>query len=132
MANPTCNTTTLITNGACYRQIGIDVVQQKALLIYAKVLQLSAIGGTDYDRELTGTLLTDSACPPVEADHIRAANIAVAFANAEAAGAVVPTSIQTAIDAVKCLQHINGGLARLEQIDLLLNCKLGQHKAYPQ
>jgi len=132
MANPICSATTLITNGACYRTSSINIVEQKALLIYAKVLELAAIGGTDYTAQLTGTLLTASACPPYEPDNIRAGNVAVAFANAASAGAVVPSTIQTKIAAVKCLKNVDGGLARLEQIELLLNCKLGRHKNYVQ
>ena len=132
MANPICTATTLITNGACYRQSSINPIQQKALLIYAKVLELAAIGGIDYTAELVGDLLTDSACPPTEPDNIRAANVAVAFANATSAGATVPDTIQTKIDAVKCLQNVSGGLERLEQIDLLLNCQLGRAKSYVQ
>lgn len=132
MANPTCTLVTLVDNAACYRQSALNPIQQKALLVYAKVLELEAIGGTDYTAALTTTLLEDTACPPYTADHIRAANVAVAFNNADAAGATVPTDIQDALAAVKCLQHVPGGMATLDRIDVFLNCSLGQSKAYPQ
>lgn len=132
MANPICTTTTLITDAACYQQYALDPFQQKALLVYARVLQLAAIGGTDYTSAMTTTLLTDSACMPRTPDRIRAAHLAIAFANATAAGATVPSTIQTKISAAKCLYHIPGGMTKLDRIDVLLHCKLGVRKNYPQ
>ena len=117
MSNPTCSTTTLITNAACYRQSSIDPIQQQALLIYGKVLELAAIGGTDYTAALTTTLLTDAApvVGALSADNVTAANISTQFVNAAAAGASVPSTIQSKIAAVKCLQHLPGGALALAQ-----------------
>ena len=134
MANPTCSTTTLITNAACYRSSSIDPIQQKSLLIYGKILELAAIGGTDYTAAMTSTLLTDTSAltGPLSQDDLTAANISTQFVNAAAAGASVPDTIQNKIAAVKCLQHLPGGMLALNRIDALLNCKLGRAKAYPQ
>ena len=107
-------------------------MQQWALLIYAKVLELAAIGGTNYTAQLTGTLLQAAACPPSTDDEVMAANINVAFNNATSAGATPPSTIQTKIAAVKRLQHVPGGLNKLKQIDLYLNCALGRSKSFPQ
>ena len=132
MPNPVCNATTLITNAACYHRTQLNPIQQQSLLIYAKVLELAAIGGTDYRTEMTGDLLTDAACPPSHEDDITAARIAVAFANATEAGATVPADINDKLDAIACLQHVPGGANVLNRIDLLLTCKLGRAEAYPQ
>lgn len=132
MANPTCTTATNTTDAACYNGRILNPAQQWALLVYAKVLELAAIGGTDYTNALTTTLLTDAACPPTTEDAIMAANINVAFNNAAAAGATVPSTISLKLNAVRCLQYVPGGVEKLKRIDLLLNCKLGVSKAYPQ
>ncbi len=107
-------------------------MQQKAMLLYARVLELAAIGGTDYTAALTTTLTTDAACPPSSADDIRAANIAIAFANATTAGASVPDTLAAKMSAIRCLQHVPGGMATLDRYLLLVTCKLGVHKAYVQ
>lgn len=129
VAFPVCTSAALIAGGTCYRTSSINIVQQKALLIYFKLLELAAIDGTDYSDDLD-QLLIDSACPlidPWDPDVIRAANVGIALANATEAGARPPDNIQDQIAAIKCLQHVNGGLAKLEQIDMFMNCLLGTH-----
>ena len=130
MANPTCTTATI--NATQYGRLAINPIQQKALLIYAKVLELAAIGGTDYILELTGDLLTDTVAPPNTTDGIRAGNVAIAFANAASAGASVPTTLSDKLAVCKGLLHVPGGCDRLDQIDMYLNCQLGRGKTYPQ
>jgi hypothetical protein len=132
VANPTCSQVTLVDNAACYRRKNIgDPVRQMALLVYGMVLELTAIGGTDYTSELTGTLLEAAACR-FEKDERVAGLIARQFANATAAGASVPDTLDAKVAAVACLEHVPGGIDKLEQIYLLLFCKLGTHKAYTQ
>lgn len=132
MANPVCNTETLVTNAVCYRRKNIgDPIRQMALLVYGMALELAAIGGTDYTSELTGTLLEAAACRYTKDERI-AALIARQFANAEAAGATVPADIDDKVAAIACLEHVPGGMDKLEQIYLLLFCALGVHKDYVQ
>lgn len=133
MANPTCNTTTLITNAAPFRQDSdLNPKQQMCLKIYAKVLELAAIGGTDYSAVLATTLVSDAQTLELgfTADEITAANIAINFQNATAAGASVPASINTKLSNIGKLIFVDDVL--LSKIDTMLNCKLGVHKAYPQ
>lgn len=132
MAAPVCTIASLFQNTSCYQQNSITAEQQKALLVYAKVLELAAIGGTNYISVLTSTLLTDTACPTVLPDRVRAANIRIAFNNAASAGATVPTTIQDKMAVMKCLTHLPGGQLKLDQIAMWLNCKLGRGMAYPQ
>jgi hypothetical protein len=132
VANPTCDTTTLVTNAVCYRRKNIgDPIRQMALLVYGMVLELDAIGGTDYTDELTGTLLEDAACDFTKDERV-AGLIARQFANAIAAGASVPDTVDDKVEAIACLEHVPGGMDKLEQIYLLLFCRLGVHKAYVQ
>ena len=132
MANPTCNATTLITNGAPYKLGTIDPIRRKALRIYAMVLELDALGGTDYTTELTGDLLEDTKMPPTLPNEVDAAHVAIAFDRADTAGASVPATLNEKLAVVKGLIHVPGGCERLDQIALYLECKLGVHKTFPQ
>ena len=132
MANPTCSAATLNDNAACYRNGILNPAQQWALLVYGQVLELEAIGGTDYTEALKTTLQIDTACPPMEDEAMLAALINIQFKNATAAGASVPDTINLKMAAAACLQYVPGGVERLKRIALLLTCKLGVHKAYVQ
>ncbi len=131
MANPICNISSVLTT--CYRSPGaITPKQQKALLIYAKMLQLKAIGGTDYTGKLTTTLLSDAAtfsCG-AEEDDLKAARIKIEFDKAIALGATVPETISAKQAFINCL--VEADPAALDEADTLLTCKLGVPKAYPQ
>lgn len=134
MAAPTCTATTLITNATCYKQSTIDAIEQQALRVYGMVLELAAIGGTDYTSTMTSTLNTDttSLLGALREDQIKAGFIAKQFDFATAAGASVPATLKLKLDAINCLKHVPGGFQTLRQMELLLMCKLGVHRAYPQ
>jgi hypothetical protein len=102
------------------------------LNLYAKILELDAIGGTDYTTALTTTLLTDAAsviCGMTPEQRL-AARINLAFTNATAAGAEVPSTMKLKLEAISCLVNVDD--ETLDKADLLVTCKLGVHKAYTQ
>jgi len=131
MANPTCLKANFLTT--CYKSPGaITPKQQKALMVYAKVLQLQAIGGTDYRSTMVTTLLSASAsalCGFEKSDR-DAARIHIAFVNAAAAGATVPATINAKQAVLNCLVEVTD--KELDEADLFLTCALGVQKAYPQ
>lgn len=135
MANPVCTAASLVTAATCYQRQSIQPHQQTALLLYAKVLELAAIGGTDYAATLTSTLLTDTValvCAMTE-DQRRAARVNIAFLNAATAGASVPETLAEKVAAIQCLvQKVEDDPAFADMIDLFLTCALGVHKAYVQ
>jgi hypothetical protein len=134
MANPTCSLTTLVTNAAQYNQQFITPQMKRCLAIYAKVLELEAIGGTDYTGDgLVGALASDAASlfnSGFTPDALEAANLAILFANATAAGATVPADVNDKLAAINKLLQTDPNM--LAKMDTLLNCKLGVHKNYPQ
>lgn len=131
MANPTCSVAGFQTS--CYRMPTINALQQRALKIYAMILQLQAIGGTDYrGSNLVGTLVTDATqltCGMRQPD-MDAALIHILFTQAAGAGATVPADINAKSAAINCLLNVNPDL--MSRMELLLTCKLGVRKAYPQ
>lgn len=134
MSNPVCSATTLVTNASEYNQQFIDPKTARCLAIYAKVLELSAIGGTNYNSSalLVSDLAQDASSlfAFFTPDAIKAANIAINFQNATAAGATVPATLALKMEVInKLIQEPD---SMLTWMDTLLNCKLGVHKAYPQ
>jgi len=134
MANPTCSSTVLVTNAAPFMAgAGIDNKRQMVLLIYAMLLELAAIGGTDYSgvggRE---QMMQDAATLEIGEtnDELDAGLISLAFTRATAAGASVPATLALKLAAVPRLPCNDDML--LKKAFVLLTCKLGVHKAYPQ
>jgi len=133
MANPTCSTTTLITDAAPYRlDSDLNPKQQKCLLLYAMALELNAIGGTNYTSSLATTMVSDALTLEngMTTDQVTAALINLGFVRATAAGASVPSDLATKLSNLGLLIEFDD--VTLNKIFLLLTCKLGVHKGYPQ
>lgn len=92
----------------CYSLQTLNPIQQKALLVYAKSLILTGLGGTNYTTSLSGQLFTDAAAATIGLDQARrdAARIKIAFAGATAAGSPAPGNIIDKLAQVKCLVNI--------------------------
>ncbi len=131
MANPTCNTA-LLTDSTGLVALSLNKKQYDWAKIWLKILQLAAIGGTDY-RSALNTLITDAVnfAARTTPDQRRTMWLGILKNNAIAAGSTdeslsgvsglnIPTNC--------CLQPFSD----IEAIDLLLSCKLGRAKAYPQ
>lgn len=131
---PTCTKATLTgTAAACYGvPASLSQKQAKALDIYAKALELAAIGGTNYLTTLTSTLLSSAAtmtCGMEQANR-DAAKLVIAFNNAAAAGATVPATLSAKLAVAKCLVEATDD--QLDSALVSLLCQLGRAKAYPQ
>ena len=105
--------------------------QYEAAIIYLKVLELAAIGGTDYTNALTSTLIDDATAlaRTMSPSDRRIAWINIARNAAISAGASIPAGVSGLNEATKCCLQ---SYSDLEGILLLLECKLGVHKGYPQ
>ena len=130
MADPTCDRDTLIEDSACLMNSILPGLEQKAAQIYLMVLQLEAIGGTDYTDELRGDLITDAntLAGKMSDAQRQAVSLAIWSANATAAGATVPADVNDWKSSIVELNHAED----LDAILLLLQCKLGVAKGYPQ
>lgn len=133
MANPTCSQTVFQTTGGAYALEVISPKQRTALRIYAQILELAAIGGTDYSgasgyKQLQQDAATLAIGMTQEARD--SARIAIAFNNATAAGASVPATLDLKLAQLGAL--VIWDPQAVDQALLLLQCKLGVHKAYVQ
>jgi len=128
---PTCTRDNLISGAACYREPVVNKHDAQARLVYFKVLQLQAIGGTDY-RAAVNTLFVDAntlTCGFQPSD-FDGAKLVIAANNATSAGASVPSTRATLADAAKCYESFSD--FQLKQANVLLDCLLGRGKSYPQ
>ena len=132
MANPTCTTASLAETTPGFGLQGLNDRQYKAAAIYFMVLELAALGGTDYTAVLTTTLVEDATTlvGRMDRNQRRIALLQVLSNNAEAAGATVPTTVNDLNEATGCC--FQAGNVDFDAIMLLLLCKLGVHKDYPQ
>lgn len=131
MANPTCTRASLIAGKACLNGTLLDAKAKLVRRVYFDMLQLAAIGGTDYSSAIaTMNVDANSLSCGFKPDDFAAAELVIASNNATAAGASVPSTKATLAAAVKCLENYTP--EQLRQMQLLLYCKLGQAKAYPQ
>jgi hypothetical protein len=88
------------------------------------------LGGTDYTSALSTTLIADAVtlARTMNPSERRTAIMSIYRQNAVAAGATIPNPINEIVEAVECLQNYQD----LDSVELLLLCKLGVHKAFPQ
>lgn len=120
---PTCTAASLAATNRGYGLDGFNPQQYKAGLIYLKVLELAAIGGTDYSAVMTTTLISDAntLAGNLDRNQRNIAMLNIAANNAEAAGATVPP-LTTLNAATRCCFQ---SAADLDAVLLLLECQLG-------
>lgn len=126
-----CLRDTFIDNSKCFAYLNPQ--EQQALMVYLKVKELAALGGTDYTNELTpdGQLNTDSiAYVKLTPPQVALSYLAIELDNATSAGATISTDINVLAQEIACLKNFDP--ADLTRMDLLVTCLLGRHAAYPQ
>lgn len=131
MPNPTCTTASLAEQNPQFGLQGLNKRQYEAAMIYLNVLELAAIGGTDYRSTLNTDLIEDAVAlaQRMDPNQRRIALMQIAWNNAEAAGAAMPEDVNALNEATACCFQ---SYQDLEAIKILLACKLGVHKDYPQ
>lgn len=132
MADPVCTAASLMDAAHQFTLQTLSPTQQEALKIHAQVLELAAIGGTDYSAVMATTLIEDAEtlARAMTSDQVKAAHIQVAYNNAAEAGATVPADLNDKLEASKHVALLDP--KTLEDIGLLLRCKLGRAEGYPQ
>jgi hypothetical protein len=134
MARPSttaCTRDTFTDDVACLRSFNSQ--ERKALMVYFNVLELAALGGTDYTEELgpDGDLIADATCDvSLDPEQKALALLLINENNAGDAGATVPSTQATLAAAIKCL--VNQPPAQLDAMALHVQCLLGRHAAWPQ
>ncbi len=130
MANPTCTAASLVESFPCLSPAVLNSHLAQAIRIWFLVKELQALGGTNYSAVLDSTLINDAVQfgDTMNLGQRDTALMAIYRNNAVAAGATIPSDPSTLADNVKCLDNYQD----LNTVELMLLCKLGVHKAYPQ
>lgn len=125
---PTCTRAALAETLPGFGLAGLNPTQFKAALIYFKVLELAAIGGTDYSAVMNTTLISDAVAltKTMNPNQRRIAALNIARNNAIAAGATVPETVNDLNAETACCFQAFGDL---DAILLMLECLLGEHAA---
>lgn len=134
MANPTCTRDTLKSGASCINGRVRDKHKQKVLMVWFMAKQLGAIGGGNYLTNAASiSIMKDDAkaltCG-LDRDARETAKLLLEYNNAVAAGATVSTDPSKLASDVACLDNYSDDM--LERMQILLRCKLGRGKAYPQ
>ncbi len=124
MAVPVCTRNGLAATNPGFGLDGLNKTQYTAALIALKVLTLEAIGGTDYTDSMTTTLIKDAVnlTGSMDPNQRRIARLTIAYNNAVAAGADVPSDLSDLNALTACCLQSYGDL---DSILILLDCKLG-------
>lgn len=124
---PTCTRADLIADRACFSGTRLSEHDQLVRRVYFDLLQLAAIGGTDYSDDISGLNVdANTLSCGFQPDDFAASELVIASNNATAAGATVPDDIDLAA-AVNCLKNYTD--FQLKQMKLLLYCQLGEAAA---
>lgn len=131
MANPICTKEQLVREAMCYGGCSLDQHQQLALEVYARMESVRAQGGTDYTGD-EDQLARDAmdVFGGVEQDQQRDMELAIIINNADASGAAISADPDTLKGFIRVLNAYSE--AELTRMNLLLKCKQGANKAYPQ
>jgi hypothetical protein len=128
MAAPICTAASLMSLTGCFQ--GTREANRRKR-IYAKAVQLKAIGGGDYTTGLSTTLVTAVACLiPLYPDQRDSIRTAIEYNKASNAGATISSNPSTVAISTKCLKGVPNNT--LEVMEIFLDCQLGYGHAYPQ
>lgn len=101
----------------------LDTQTQKAITARAMVLELAALGGTDYTNDLPGLLNDVAKLRQLSPENRNAAMLGIMLQNATEAGASVGDINQLRQESI---QYVNSQ-DQLDNMILWLTCKLGVH-----
>lgn len=131
MANPTCSKAVLVPESACYNGKQFTLHEQLALEVYFRMQAVRAIGGTNYTgAEATLAIDSENVFGGTEPDQQRAMELTIIANNADASGAALSAVPETLKGFIVQLNAYDD--AMLQKMRLLLMCKQGANKAYPQ
>lgn len=126
---PECTRDSLATSNVGFGN-AFDDRQYWAAALRFMVLELAAIGGTDYSTTMTTTLISDAQAlvGRMDPNQLRIATLNILRNNAVAAGATVPTDLSEINEATGCC--FQSASVNFEEIFLFLLCQLGHHAEY--
>lgn len=123
------STTTWVEGASDYGAHLCNPKMQKALSIDAMALELAAVGGTDYTADYESLIAASDALSKwMNPDQLKAAEVAIDYANATGAGASVEATLTLKLENAKKLLCYDE--QTLDRARLYLKGALGYHSSF--
>ena len=125
MANSySCNVNTLLVLAKCFSDKCMGRVDRNALIIYARIKNLAALGGTDYSANLKQLMIDAANWRKRSRDELHAIEVYEALQNATNNGATPGTDVNALTTAAKCVS--SECLGEADQLGLMgyLKCTI--------
>ncbi len=103
MSTYSCNVNGLLRAATCFQDKCMSDGDRKAIMIYARIKNLAAIGGTDYSANLKQLMIDSATWRKRAEDELRAIAVYMALENAINDGASINLNVNSLATAAKCL-----------------------------
>lgn len=98
-----CNVNGLLKAATCFQDKCMSEGDRKAIMIYARIKNLAAIGGTDYSANLQQLMIDSATWRKRAEDELKAIAVYIALENAIQDGATINLNVNSLAAAAKCL-----------------------------
>ena len=104
MANTySCNVNTLLVLAKCFADKCMGRVDRNALIIYARIKNLTALGGTNYESNLNQLMIDAANWRKRSRDELHAVEVYEALQNATNNGASLSSDVNSLVASAKCV-----------------------------
>jgi len=104
MSTYSCNVNGLLRAATCFQDKCMSEGDRKAIMIYARIKNLAAIGGTDYSSNLKQLMIDSATWRKRAEDELRAIAVYIALENAINDGASINLNVNSLMTAAKCVK----------------------------
>ena len=119
-----CNVNGLLKAASCFQDKCMSTQDRKALIIYARIKNLAALGGTDYSNNLAALMKDSITWQKRAKDELEAIAVYMALENAINDGATINLNVNSLAAAAKCLKAGCLGNEQLNGIGAFLGCAI--------
>ena len=98
-----CNVNGLLKAATCFQDKCMSDPDRKAIMIYARIKNLAALGGTDYSANLKQLMIDSATWRKRAEDELRAIAVYITLENAINDGASINLNVNSLSTAAKCL-----------------------------
>jgi hypothetical protein len=124
MANYTCNVNDLLVLAKCFSDKCMGQSDRNAIIIYARMKALAALGGTDYSANVKQLMIDSANWRKRAPDEIKAIDVYEALQNATNNGASVSANASTLATAATCLSGMCIGDRDQQGVLAFLKCSI--------
>lgn len=121
-----CDVNGLLKAATCFTDRCMGEPDRKAIMIYARIKNLAALGGTDYSANLKQLMIDSATWRKRAEDELRAIAVYIALENAIQDGASINLNANSLSTAAKCLKAQCLGKEDQNAILMYLGCLINR------